>query len=235
MGDDFTVGPFGRLLPRPIPSRSGSDVSSSANHTHPLDRPARIDTPPESASDKHRDSNHFPIQLAPFRPATFGTGATTPDWTRRAGTSISSEAGSSIIPPPSLQSARTSLQERDDLMTGVTGSTISRHNHSISPVSSDANFTGRGLSTHIQGKRMVSEEFIAGRGICYVYDDGTVCPKNIDGDNVNPAWGITKAGKPRKRLAQACTTCREKKIKCDPGSPKCLQCQKLGRECRFEP
>lgn len=88
--------------------------------------------------------------------------------------------------------------------------------------------------------------------------------KYAPGDCVNPQWGITKAGKPRKRLgksemcgsilkinsffltfasvltAQACTTCREKKIKCDPmvkndpGSPKCAQCQKFGRECRFE-
>ena len=234
MGDDFNIGPFGRLLPRPIPSRSGSDLSTSANHTHPLDRPARIDTPPESATDKHRDSNHFPIQLAPFRPATFATSAGNSDWIRHPTTSISSEAGSSI-PPLSLHSARTSLQEHDDVMTGVTGNAGSRHNHSISPVSSDANFVQHGLSTHPQGKRMVSEEFITGRGICYVYDDGTICPKSIDGDSVNPAWGITKAGKPRKRLAQACTTCREKKIKCDPGSPKCLQCQKLGRECKFEP
>ncbi|KAF3054090.1 hypothetical protein E8E11_011495 [Didymella keratinophila] len=54
----------------------------------------------------------------------------------------------------------------------------------------------------------------------------------IDGEPVNPSWGITKAGKPRKRLAQACLTCREKKIKCEPGYPKCHQCAKSQRVCR---
>lgn len=48
-------------------------------------------------------------------------------------------------------------------------------------------------------------------------------------------WGVTKAGKPRKRLSQACITCREKKIKCDPGGgPKCSQCLRFNRECRFD-
>ena len=48
-------------------------------------------------------------------------------------------------------------------------------------------------------------------------------------------WGMTKAGKPRKRLGQACTSCREKKIKCDPRSwnSKCIPCQKYGIECEF--
>ena len=84
--------------------------------------------------------------------------------------------------------------------------------------------------------RVLREEDIPGKGVCYIYEDGTYCPKAIDGDSVNPQWGVTKAGKPRKRLAQACTTCREKKIRCDPGSghSKCSQCSKFNRECRFE-
>lgn len=82
--------------------------------------------------------------------------------------------------------------------------------------------------------RVIDERYVAGEGLCYVYEDGSRVQKYIDGENVNPQWGVTKAGKPRKRLAQACTTCREKKIKCDPSSPKCIQCQKFGRECRFE-
>jgi Fungal Zn(2)-Cys(6) binuclear cluster domain len=84
--------------------------------------------------------------------------------------------------------------------------------------------------------RVLREENIPGKGVCYIYDDGTYCPKAIDGDSVNPSWGVTKAGKPRKRLAQACTTCREKKIRCDPGSgmSKCSQCLKFNRECIFE-
>lgn len=81
---------------------------------------------------------------------------------------------------------------------------------------------------------VVDERYIEGEGLCYVYADSSYCPKNIDGVPVNANWGITKAGKPRKRLAQACLTCREKKIKCHPNLPKCDQCQKSGRECRFE-
>ncbi|KAL1970749.1 hypothetical protein VTN77DRAFT_2583 [Rasamsonia byssochlamydoides] len=81
---------------------------------------------------------------------------------------------------------------------------------------------------------VVDERYIEGEGLCYIYADGSYCPKTIDGEPVNANWGVTKAGKPRKRLAQACVTCREKKIKCQPNLPKCDQCQKSGRECRFE-
>ncbi|KAI9869823.1 MAG: hypothetical protein M1830_005057 [Pleopsidium flavum] len=82
--------------------------------------------------------------------------------------------------------------------------------------------------------RAVREETIPGEGPCYVYEDGSHCRKVIDGETVNASWGVTKAGKPRKRLAIACMTCREKKIKCDPNWPKCLQCDKFGRECKFQ-
>lgn len=81
---------------------------------------------------------------------------------------------------------------------------------------------------------VVDEKYIDGEGFCFVYADGSHVPKTIDGIPVNANWGVTKAGKPRKRLAQACLTCREKKIKCQPNLPKCDQCQKSGRECRFE-
>ena len=81
---------------------------------------------------------------------------------------------------------------------------------------------------------VVDERYIDGEGLCYIYADGSYCPKNVDGVPVNANWGITKAGKPRKRLAQACLTCREKKIKCHPNLPKCDQCQRSGRVCRFE-
>lgn len=81
---------------------------------------------------------------------------------------------------------------------------------------------------------VVDERYIEGEGLCYIYADGSHCPKIVEGVPVNANWGITKAGKPRKRLAQACLTCREKKIKCQPNLPKCEQCQKSGRECRFE-
>ncbi|KAL8738867.1 MAG: hypothetical protein Q9181_000394 [Wetmoreana brouardii] len=81
--------------------------------------------------------------------------------------------------------------------------------------------------------RVLGEQDIPGEGPCWVYEDGSICRKVIDGELVNAQWGVTKAGKPRKRLAIACTTCREKKIKCDPGEGKCQQCEKVGRECRF--
>ncbi|KAK5406793.1 hypothetical protein LTR06_008287 [Exophiala xenobiotica] len=83
-------------------------------------------------------------------------------------------------------------------------------------------------------RKVVGEEAISGNVQSYMYDDGGACQKTVDGDNVNPKWGTTKAGKPRKRLGQACNTCREKKIKCDPSTPKCAQCQKFGRECKFD-
>ncbi len=81
--------------------------------------------------------------------------------------------------------------------------------------------------------RVMGDADVPGQGPSWVYEDGTTCKKIIDGEEVNAQWGVTKAGKPRKRLAIACTTCREKKIKCDPAEPKCVQCEKFGRECRF--
>lgn len=82
--------------------------------------------------------------------------------------------------------------------------------------------------------RFVKQAEIPGEGLCYFYDDGTHCKTVIDGEVVNAHWGVTKAGKPRKRLAIACITCREKKIKCDPDYPRCVQCDKFGRVCKFK-
>ncbi|KAI1404565.1 hypothetical protein F4819DRAFT_483520 [Hypoxylon fuscum] len=82
--------------------------------------------------------------------------------------------------------------------------------------------------------RFVKQAEVPGEGMCYFYDDGTHCKTVIDGEPVNAHWGVTKAGKPRKRLAIACLTCREKKIKCDPDYPRCVQCDKFGRVCKFK-
>ncbi|KAL1874745.1 hypothetical protein VTK73DRAFT_222 [Phialemonium thermophilum] len=82
--------------------------------------------------------------------------------------------------------------------------------------------------------RFVKAAEVPGEGMCYFYDDGTHCKTVIDGEAVNALWGVTKAGKPRKRLAIACVTCREKKIKCDPDYPRCVQCEKFGRVCKFK-
>ena len=83
-------------------------------------------------------------------------------------------------------------------------------------------------------RRLVGEEVVPGEGLCYMYSDGTHVRKMIDGETVNAQWGVTKAGKARKRLAEACVACRDKKIKCEPGEPKCVQCEKSGRDCRFQ-
>ncbi|KAK9439468.1 N-terminal binuclear Zn cluster-containing/DNA binding domain-containing protein [Metarhizium brunneum] len=82
--------------------------------------------------------------------------------------------------------------------------------------------------------RFVRAGDVPGEGMCYFYDDGSHCKTVIDGEAVNAHWGVTKAGKPRKRLAIACITCREKKIKCDPDYPRCVQCEKFGRICKFK-
>lgn len=55
----------------------------------------------------------------------------------------------------------------------------------------------------------------------------------IDSNKFNPRWGATRAGRPRKRLGEACVGCRARKIKCDPSVPKCFQCQKSDRECKY--
>ncbi|KAF9885431.1 hypothetical protein FE257_012953 [Aspergillus nanangensis] len=62
--------------------------------------------------------------------------------------------------------------------------------------------TGKSKRTKVR-PHVVDERYIDGEGLCYIYADGSHCPKLIDGVAVNANWGITKAGKPRKRLAQA--------------------------------
>ncbi|KAF2208428.1 hypothetical protein CERZMDRAFT_5357, partial [Cercospora zeae-maydis SCOH1-5] len=73
---------------------------------------------------------------------------------------------------------------------------------------------------------------LPGEGTFHLYEGGLRIPTHVDGEQVNPAWGLTKANKPRKRLAMACLDCREKKIKCEPGAASCLQCEKAKRPCR---
>lgn len=65
---------------------------------------------------------------------------------------------------------------------------------------------------------------------------GPVCLSPWHETATNPDWGTTKAGKPRKRLAQACLNCRYKKIRCHPNvnSMKCTQCERSDTDCRFE-
>lgn len=88
-----------------------------------------------------------------------------------------------------------------------------------------------GSSTENQKKYLGIKE-VTGEGTFHCYEGGYRIPTHVDGEHVNPAWGLTKANKPRKRLALACLDCREKKIKCEPGVASCLQCEKAKRPCR---
>lgn len=81
--------------------------------------------------------------------------------------------------------------------------------------------------------RYVRSALVPGKGLHHFYDDGTRCKSVIDGKRVNPHWGITAAGKPRKRDSVACITCREEHTKCDPDYPQCAQCEQFGRVCRL--
>ncbi|KAB8360772.1 hypothetical protein FH972_024506 [Carpinus fangiana] len=103
-----------------------------------------------------------------------------------------------------------------------------------SPASSDHRFHGHRTDDRSgsPGHPNCPTQIVKGVGECYIRSDGSYVPCLINNEPVNPEFGVTKAGKPRKRLAQACMTCREKKIKCQPGEPKCVQCTKVNRECR---
>ncbi|KAI4750206.1 hypothetical protein E4T52_17196 [Aureobasidium sp. EXF-3400] len=79
--------------------------------------------------------------------------------------------------------------------------------------------------------RWVRQRRTPEEGMYYVCQDGSTFSTVIDGEPVNPLWGITKAGKARKRPAQACLNCRRKKIRCELGEKSCLQCDKTQREC----
>ena len=54
-------------------------------------------------------------------------------------------------------------------------------------------------------------------------------PRNLGDESVKLTQEVEKSRRP----AIACTACREKKIKCDPAEPKCIQCAKCGRDCRW--
>ena len=54
-------------------------------------------------------------------------------------------------------------------------------------------------------------------------------PRNFGDESVK----FTKEMEKPRRPVIACTACREKKIKCDPAEPKCIQCAKRGRDCRW--
>jgi hypothetical protein len=132
-----------------------------------------------------------------------------------------------IFRPPSTTSAMSASSDPSGAFTGQ-----QLHDDPMDIVKPVRRRTEGSSRAPVKASRLVGQREIAGEGLCYIYEDGTYCRAIIDGEPVNPSWGITKAGKPRKRLAQACLTCREKKIKCEPGYPKCHQCAKSQRACR---
>ena len=61
-------------------------------------------------------------------------------------------------------------------------------------------------------------------------------PRNLDDGSLKhpeEVQSVTKAGAHRKRLGIACTASKEKRKVCDPAEPKCVQCAKCGRDCRW--
>ncbi|KAK4565814.1 hypothetical protein LTR86_003663 [Recurvomyces mirabilis] len=92
-----------------------------------------------------------------------------------------------------------------------------------------------GLANAEPQRKYLGVKEVVGEGSFHVYEGGFRIPTQVEGETVNPAWGLTKANKPRKRLALACLDCREKKIKCEPGASSCLQCEKAKRPCRRAP
>lgn len=140
--------------------------------------------------------------------------------------------------PPYLQRppAGTQLQLRPEASSH---STIEHSRTSMDPRTrfsvAQGSRPGLGSSGALSdGSAYVNEQYIEGKGRVYAYEDGSYCKVEIDGEKVNPAWGLTKAGRPRKRLAQACLPCREKKVKCEPGrAPECcMHCEKAQISCR---
>lgn len=78
------------------------------------------------------------------------------------------------------------------------------HDRNLERRPSLANLGRPSISATPYGSQCVGQRSIPGEGLCYVFKDGSTCPTVIDGEPVNPLWGTTKAGKARKRLAQAC-------------------------------
>lgn len=263
MGDSFTVGLFGYFLPWPSAFSNHTALSSnsrpnewSGTYDNMMPRwPFSRDVPLKSDLSgpgqqlppvSHILSGRGYHDLPPVdRPRSQEDIFHRPQYSR-------GNSGDIVHGPPGLyghsfqpQSLQTHYRERSDVLPPSPFSLSSLpqdqapHKWSIPSLLSRSDGPMSSGSDTLEQPRVpmvLREEDLPGKGMCYIYDDGTYCPKAIGGDSVNPQWGVTKAGKPRKRLAQACTTCREKKIRCDPGSglSKCSQCLKFNRECKFE-
>ena len=186
---------------------------------------------PDSGSDlgssscgwsAHRDSNRLEYSLGRSRQHHHSTSRPGSKQQQRDTTSRETGVSQHPVPPPMANSTMAPSKPPPPPSPAVEGAPAK---DGLGPKI----WTG----THFL-PRFVRAAEVPGEGMCYFYDDGSHCKTVIDGEAVNALWGVTKAGKPRKRLAIACVTCREKKIKCDPDYPRCLQCDKFGRVCRFK-
>jgi hypothetical protein len=159
-------------------------------------------------------------------------------WRRQSVTSSSSDSMLAVNPPmnnfmqassqhvpwiPPLQEA--SLSPR--AYSYAHGSFQSNRPEEWSPGS---DYSSRStISASIAGQKLESNSMYGG-------PQGPTCAYPWHDGAEHPDWGTTKAGKPRKRLAQACTSCRHKKIRCYPNQNtlRCAQCERTHTDCRFE-
>jgi hypothetical protein len=212
-------------------------------------------SPREYPSNLNDPSRPSPFPAGPFHPGlgrlvipSDGKGENTWDKTLRG-----MRPGTASSPPQHERNVAQSVEP--GLGTGRTGPSYFSHGYAGDNRPGSSGRSKHRITTHAESldalapsdesggdassdttlPKFLCEEMVPGEGLFYFYDDGSRCPAVIEGERVNRRWGITKAGKPRRRLALACVTCRDKKIKCDPGEPKCAQCDKCGRECRTRP
>ena len=231
------------LLPRPngsLPLQGTAGRYGSASPT--LKRRHDFDSYSHDSTESHAVASRIPPvhrhaqYTANTEPATFSTsgsthGSQTSGFSHHSSSSgtLYADSTTKIFRPPSTPSTLSASSEPVRALSGH----IPLHEDEAMELGKPVRRRTEGSSrAPIRSKHCIGQQEVAGQGLCYVFDDGSWCRVVIDGEPVNPSWGVTKAGKPRKRLAQACLTCREKKIKCEPGYPKCHQCAKSQRACR---
>ena len=227
---DHITRPSGTHLLHGTAGRYGS-ASPTLKRRHDFDSYSHNDTESHAIASRippvHRHAQHS--ASTDSQPATLSTSGSA-HGPQRSGLSRHSSSSGTIQADPTTKIFRPQ---------STTSEPVSAHSGYV-PLHDDAMDLGKPMRRRTEGsarapirsKHCVGQQELPGEGLCYVFDDGSYCRVVIDGEPVNPSWGVTKAGKPRKRLAQACLTCREKKIKCEPGYPKCHQCAKSQRSCR---
>lgn len=203
---------------------AGSDRPNGPHHDHQAwHRPLAFQPPPEPSQNHPVSFERRPDYSIPH-PGRRDTGQSIPESPvildqrrgRLSQASISSYHTSVGAPSPYLSSSA-------EDSTYASPSTGARLHLTTNPQT--------GTLSERPPKLMGRVE-VPGEGSFYVYEDGTRLPTTVDNEPVNPEWGLTKANKPRKRLASACLDCREKKIKCDYAVNGCGNCVKAKRPCR---